>query len=72
MDKWFLIKYEVDTGYEYNRDKALIKAEDETKAKEYLKRYISRLGNDYMVSEIFCITEFTGYIFTGRYGSGTL
>lgn len=35
MKKWFLIKYEVDTGWEYNKDSALIKAEDEIEAKEY-------------------------------------
>lgn len=72
MKKWFLIKYEVDTGWENNRDTALIEAEDEIEAKEYLKRYIGRLGNDYMVSRIFEIKEFGGYIFTGRYGFGTL
>ena len=72
MKKWFLIKYEVDTGWEYNRDTALIEAEDEIEAKEYLERYIGRLGNDYMVNKIFEIREFDGYIFTGKYGFGTL
>ena len=70
--KWYLIKYTVDTGWEYYKDTALIKAEDESKAKEYLRKYIGKLGNDYGVGTIFDICEFDGNIFTGKCGAGII
>lgn len=69
MKKWFLIKYEVDTGWDYIKDIALIEAENKIEAQCYLQTYISKLGNEYIVNEIFENEEFVGHIFTGKYGT---
>lgn len=72
MERWYLIKYQVDTGYDYRDDSALIKAESDIQAKDFLYKYIWQFGSDYTVSKFYEIREFDGYIFTGKYGYGTL
>ncbi len=61
------IYYEVDTGYDYCRDTALVFANDKYSAVGKLKSYISAIGHDYMVSEIFFVREFTKNVFSGKF-----
>ena len=68
MSKLFFIEYEVDTGYEHIKDKALINAEDEENAKEILGNFINRIGNEYMISKIFEIDECKNVLFTQKHG----
>lgn len=66
--KVFLIKYKVDTGYEYFRDEAIVVAKDNEFAVFELKSAIRRLGNDYWVDEVVSVEEFNGPVFTKHYG----
>lgn len=68
MKKWFSICYEVDTGYNFVRDKALIHSESKEEAEKLLREYLSKIDEDYIVSKIFEIAEFNEIIFTGRFG----
>lgn len=61
------IHYEVDTGYDYCRDTALVFADNEDSAVRKLKNYISALAHDYMVSEVFFVREFTKNVFSGKF-----
>lgn len=65
--KQYEIHYEVDTGYDYWRDTALVFADDEYSAVRKLKNYISALAHDYMVSEVFYVIEFTKNVFSGKF-----
>jgi hypothetical protein len=65
--KQYKIHYEVDTGYDYIRDTAIVKAENETTAVKKLKSYISDTGYEHMVSKVFFINEFTEDIFSSRF-----
>ena len=68
MQKIFIINYEVDTGYDYIRDNAIVRAENEECAKTLLKSKIRSIGNDYFVTKIFSIEPFIHNIFSARYG----
>lgn len=76
MQNLFIIDYEVDTGFYYIRDTALLYAKDETEAVNNLKSFIGRKGNEYGVSQIYRIKKFeeclTGYVFTSKHGFGAL
>lgn len=61
------IYYEVDTGYDYCRDTALVFADNEDSAVRKLKNYISALSHDYMVSEVFYVRRFTKNVFSGKF-----
>lgn len=69
--KTFLIKYVVDTGYEYLKDDAIVIGENANIAVESLKNAIGKLGSDYWVHQILDVKEFTGNIFTRQYGFKT-
>ena len=64
---YYKIHYEVDTGFEYRRDTAIVKAESRDAAVEKLGAYISSIGNDYTISEVFFVTEFIDDIFSNQF-----
>lgn len=63
----YKISYEVDTGWERIKDTAIVKADNEDDAIRKLKYYISSIGNDYFVREVFSVEEFADDIFTNRF-----
>ena len=65
--KYYKIHYEVDNGASYCKDAAIVVAEDEYGAVGKLKRYISSLSSEHVVSEIFSVEEFTDDIFSYQY-----
>ena len=64
---YYKIHYEVDNGWDYIRDNAIVKANDEDDAIKKLKSYISNIGNDYFVREVFSVEEFVEEIFSNRF-----
>lgn len=69
--KCFKVEYAVDNGaYEW-RDRACVLAYNKDDAELKLKRYYeAHADSDTYVSEVFRINEFTGNVFTGRFGCG--
>lgn len=69
--KMFDIEYAVDNGaYEW-RDRACVLAYDKYDAQLKLKRYYEAYADSSTyVSEVFRVDEFTGNVFTGRFGCG--
>lgn len=67
----YKISYEVDTGWDYIRDAAIVKANNEDDAVKKLKSYISSIGNDYFVNRVFSVEEFVEDIFTNRFKPST-
>ena len=67
----YKISYEVDTGWDYIRDTAIVKANNEDDAVKKLKSYISSIGNDYFVNRVFSVEEFVEDIFTNRFKPST-
>jgi hypothetical protein len=65
--KYYKIHYEVDTGYDYIKDAAIVKAESTIEAVAKLKYYISDTGYEHMVSKVFSIDEFTEDVFSSRF-----
>ena len=65
----FKIDFEVDNGASYQRDIALVNAENADAAKEKLRRFISRIDSETCVYKIHSINLFGGDIFTGRHGT---
>jgi hypothetical protein len=65
--KYYKIYYEVDTGYDYCKDSAIVKAENKDGAIEKLINHIYNCGYDHHVSEIFYVKEFTDDIFSSRF-----
>ena len=65
----FKIDFEVDNGAYYQRDIALVKAENADAAKEKLRRFINRIDSETCVYKIYSINLFSGDIFTGRHGT---
>lgn len=60
----YKISYEVDTGWDYIRDVAIVKANNEDDAVKKLKSYISSIVNDYFVNRVFSVEKFVEDIFT--------
>lgn len=60
-DKWFFIEYEMNTGLRCIRNAVLIKAENKSKAKKYLRDYISKSEKDCVTNKIIEIKVFDGY-----------
>lgn len=60
----YKIHYRVDTGWEYLIDTAIVKANNEEEAIEKLKSYISSIDNEYYITSVFSIEEFTEEIFS--------
>ena len=67
---YYKIHYEVDTGSDYQRDTALVKAENKESALEKLRPYIWKCGYDCAISEVFSVEEFTDDIFSSRFWPG--
>ena len=67
MDNIYLIDYEVDTGYQYIRDKALVFADCKNTAKYKLSRMIDKLGNEYIVSHYYSVEEFNADVFSAKF-----
>jgi len=65
--KLYKIHYEVDTGFEFRRDTAIVKADNEKLAIEKLETYISSIANDYSVTEVFFVEEFIDEIFSDQF-----
>lgn len=66
--KSYYVRYEIDSGYDYVKDVALVFAENEGDARKKINKHVNALGNEYMISEIFSVSEFNGEVFTGKYG----
>lgn len=63
----YSITYGVDTGYDLVKDTAIVKADNKDAAIRKLKFYISSIGNDYFIREVFSVEEFVEDIFTNRF-----
>ena len=61
--KLYEIYYEVDTGYEYIKNRALVKAERESDALILLRDHINSLSSEHCIHEVFEIKEFFGHLF---------
>ena len=64
----YRIEFEVDNGFSYVRDFALVMAHSAEEANEKLKRFINSIDSETCVSAIFKTTGFDGDVFTGRHG----
>ena len=64
----YRIEFEVDNGFDYVRDVALVMAHNAEEANEKLKRFVNSIDSETCVSEIFRTDIFSGDIFTGRHG----
>ena len=64
----FKIDFEVDNGTWYQKDTALVIAEDKTQAVEKLIRLINSIDSETCVSKIFNTNIFSGEVFTGQHG----
>lgn len=64
----FKINFEVDNGVEYQKDSAIVIAENETQAIEKLIRLINSIDSETCVSKIFNTNIFSGEVFTGQHG----
>lgn len=72
MQKTFLIKYEMDTGRDFVRDRAIVRASDEEEAKHKLITWVTSFYTHYVVNEIFEVLEFVGDVCTGKFGYSNL
>lgn len=64
----YKIAFEVDDGYSYTRDVALVVADNPDEAKEKLRYLINSIDNETCISEVFNMDVFDGSVFTGRHG----
>ena len=64
----YLIEFEVDNGVSYDRDVALVMAQNAEDANEKLRALINAIDSETCVSKIFKTTVFAGDVFTGQHG----
>ena len=64
--KLFEIYYEVDTGYEYVKSSAIVKANSEDEAIIKLKNYTREVGNEHHITKLFYAKEFKDEIFVSN------
>ena len=64
----YKIEFEVDNGYSYTRDVALVVADNSEEARKKLRNLINSIDIETCVSEIFKTEVFNGNVFTGRHG----
>lgn len=63
----FIITYTVDTGHDYIKDTAIVKANNRIEAERALRSYIGHIGNEYCLCSIYSIEVFNGSIFTAKF-----
>lgn len=66
----FRIEFEVDNGVAYNKDVAIVMANNVEEANEKLRRMIGSIDSETCVSKIFKTVTFKGDVFTGQHGWG--
>ena len=64
----FKIDFEVDNGIWYQKDTALVIAENETQATEKLRNMINAIDSETCLAEVSNINIFSGEVFTGKHG----
>lgn len=67
MDNLYKVHYEIDTGFEFRRDTAIVKAVDKKMAVEKLESFIGSIAMEYMVTEVFFVEEFVDEIFSNQF-----
>lgn len=70
MENLYLVDYEVDTGWDYVRDQALVFADCKNTAKYRLSEAVEKIGNEYMVTHIHSVKEFSGDVFSQKFRIG--
>lgn len=66
--KPYKIEFEVDNGVSYNKDVALVMANNAEEANEKLRGMIGFIDSETCVSKIYKTTTFCGEVFTGNHG----
>jgi hypothetical protein len=64
----FRIEFTVDNGVSYDRDVALVMAQNMDEASEKLRRLINAIDSETCVAKIHKMIIFTGDVFTGQHG----
>lgn len=64
----YKIQFEVDNGFYYDKDVALVMAHDKEEAIEKLRQMINAINSETCVSMIFDVSVFDGDVFTGNHG----
>ena len=64
----YKIEFEVDNGFYYTNDMALVVANNPEEAREKLRHLINSIDSETCVSEIFKTDVFCGSVFTGIHG----
>ena len=64
----YRIEFEVDNGVSYDKDVAVVLANNKQEAHEKLQRLINSIDSETCVSKIFKTTIFSGEVFTGNHG----
>lgn len=64
----YRIEFEVDNGASYNKDVAIVMANNAEEANEKLRKLINSIDSETCVSEIYKTVIFGGEVFTGNHG----
>lgn len=71
MDKFYVIDYEVDTGFNRVRDKALVLADCKNIAKYKLCEAVEKIAVEYIVTHFYSVEEIHGSVFSVKFGIHT-